>query len=295
MSISSDKIRKEFGESDARRDAGLTTPDDIERYDDILYGKDRTWQLLDVYRPKNCKGRRLPVIVSVHGGGWVYGDKDVYQHYCMSLAQRGFAVVNFTYRLAPEYKFPAPIEDTNMVFEWVLNNCEEYGLDTENIFAVGDSAGAQTLGLYADIYANEEYALNYDFKVPSELRIKAIALNCGVYDIDSKNDYDGMRGELMKDYLPGGGTREELVAMNVAYHMTEKFPPTFYMTCTGDFLIPQAQILEGALINNAVPHEFHFYGSYEKELGHVFHCNVKTDEARRCNDDECRYFNRFIE
>ena len=55
---------------------------------------------LDVYRPKlNIKGK-LPVIMSVHGGGWVYGDKDVYQWYCMNLAQRGFAVVNYSYRLA---------------------------------------------------------------------------------------------------------------------------------------------------------------------------------------------------
>lgn len=55
----------------------------------------------------------IPVIVSVHGGGWGYGDKERYQYYCMSLAQQGFAVVNFSYRLASKYKFPAPLEDTN--------------------------------------------------------------------------------------------------------------------------------------------------------------------------------------
>ena len=62
------------------------------------------WQKLDVYRQKDATGK-LPVIVSVHGGGWVYGDKERYQFYCMDLAERGFAVVNFSYRLAPEYKF----------------------------------------------------------------------------------------------------------------------------------------------------------------------------------------------
>jgi acetyl esterase/lipase len=294
MSISSDKIRKGFGESDAKRDAGLTTPNDIKRYDDILYGTDKTWNILDVYRPKEFEGKKLPVIVSVHGGGWVYGDKNVYQFYCMSLAQRGFAVVNFTYRLAPEYKFPAPLEDTNTVFGWILKNAEEYGFDTDNIFAVGDSAGAQTLGLYADIYANKEYAQNYDFTVPSGLKLKAIALNCGVYDVDTNNDYDGMRLDVIKDYLPNQGSREEIVRMNVAYHMTHDFPPTFFMTCTGDFLMPQAQILEKALISNAVPHEFHFYGSYGIDFGHVFHCNVKTERAKLCNDDECEYFKKYM-
>ena len=59
----------------------------------------------------------------------------------MSLVQHGFAVVNFTYRLAPEHKFPAAIEDTNLVMQFVMEHAREYGFDTDNIFAVGDSAG----------------------------------------------------------------------------------------------------------------------------------------------------------
>ena len=73
MSATSERIRREFAESDAVRDAGLTTPDDIQRYDDIAYGS-HPMQKLDVYRPRSATGL-LPVIVSVHGGGWVYGDK----------------------------------------------------------------------------------------------------------------------------------------------------------------------------------------------------------------------------
>ena len=86
-------IRYDFGKGDRKRDAGLKTPEDVKRFDDISYGPDRKYQLLDVYRLKDAEGK-LPVIVSVHGGGWVYGTKETYQFYCMSLAQRGFAVVN---------------------------------------------------------------------------------------------------------------------------------------------------------------------------------------------------------
>lgn len=109
------KVRAEFQKGDDIRDAGLTTPDFVERTDDILYGEDPKWQVLDLYRPKNRTGEKLPVIVSIHGGGWVYGDKERYQYYCMSLVEHGFAVVNFTYRLAPEFQFPAALEDTNLV------------------------------------------------------------------------------------------------------------------------------------------------------------------------------------
>ena len=124
MSQMSDMIRKMFHEGDVKRDAGLTTPEDIVRFDNIQYGTiEPKWQMLDVYRPKNITGK-LPVILSVHGGGWVYGDKDVYQFYCMSLAQRGFAVVNYSYRLAPEYKYPASFEDTKDVCDWIIHDLE---------------------------------------------------------------------------------------------------------------------------------------------------------------------------
>ena len=106
MSELSDKIRSEFKKADDERDALMNTPEDIERWDNIVYGHDdREMQRLDVYRPKQAQGEDLPIIISVHGGAWMYGDKERYQYYCMSLAQRGFAVVNFTYRLAPESKF----------------------------------------------------------------------------------------------------------------------------------------------------------------------------------------------
>lgn len=85
MSEISDKVREMFAAGDTVRDAGLTTPEDVERFDDICYGNDLKWQVLDVYRPKKCKGEKLPVLINMHGGGWVYGDKERYQFYCMSL------------------------------------------------------------------------------------------------------------------------------------------------------------------------------------------------------------------
>ena len=108
MSKTSDYVRKSFKEGDDIRDAGLTTPDYVKRYNNIQYGKDSYYQTLDVYRPKG-NNNILPVIVSIHGGGWVYGDKELYQYYCMSLTQHGFAVVNFSYRLAPEAKYPSSV------------------------------------------------------------------------------------------------------------------------------------------------------------------------------------------
>lgn len=294
MSIVSDFIRKSFKKGDDIRDAGLTTPEDVVRYDDILYGTDLKWQVLDVYRPKDRERKDLPVIVSVHGGGWVYGDKERYQYYCMSLAQKGFAVVNFTYRLAPEFKYPAPLEDTNLVFSWVFAHKEEYGFDTRHIFGVGDSAGGNILGLYCAICTNPKYARHYAFQVPQGFAPQAVALNCGAYVTDAdQSSPDGQTSALMADYLPNKGTKEELALLNVTAHVTRNYPPVFLMTASGDFLKEQALLIASALTRHNVPFLYRFYGDSQKLLPHVFHCDMRSEDGKQCNQDECDFFLSF--
>ena len=286
------RIRKEFKAGDDMRDAGLTTPENVKRFDNICYGKDEKWQVLDVYKPKKAEGQKLPVIISFHGGGWVYGDKERYQYYCMSLVKRGFIVVNYTYRLAPEFQYPAPLEDTNLVVTWVLEHAREYGMDTENVFMVGDSAGAHGLGLYAAICTNSEYAKEYAFKVPDGFSPKAIALNCGLASITVKEGEE--TSELMKDYLPEQGTEKEVWLMSPVLHMTENYPPTFVMTAEGDFLRDEATQLVKRLTECNVITCYRFYKWNERPLGHVFHCDMRLEMAEICNEDECSFFKEFI-
>lgn len=291
MSELVDKIRIDWKKSDDERDALFNTPEDVERWDNIVYGHiDRNIQKLDVYRPKQASGEDLPVIISVHGGGWVYGDKERYQYYCMSLAQRGFAVINFTYRLAPEHKFPAALEDMNLVCKWVMKRAGRFHFDTERIFAVGDSAGAHLLGLYAGICTNPEYAARYEFTVPENFALTAIALNCGVYAIGRE---DEGHIALMKELLPGGVTDEELENINVLNRITDVYPPVFCMTSVGDFLKNQAPLLAAKLLENNVPFVYRVFGDKVNQLAHVFHCDIKTVDAAQCNDAECDFFREF--
>lgn len=286
-------IRQQFHDGDEIRDAGLTTPSDIERFDDIAYGPDPTWQKLDVYRPRNTE-LPLPVIVSVHGGGWVYGDKERYQWYCMSLAQRGFVVVNFTYRLAPEFQFPASMQDTCAVFNWTVDHIAEYGGMPNRVFAVGDSAGGHMLGLFCNMCTNAAYAAKFDFAPPAGFAPTAVALNCGAFTITITDDPNDLTSALMADYLPQGGSPRELDLINVVGHVTKDFPPAFIMTCDDDFLHDDAEPLSRKLRELKVVHELHIYGGIDEPLGHVFHCNMKLADAARCNDDECRFFKRFV-
>lgn len=284
-----------MAKSDRKRDAGLTTPEDIERFDNIRYGVDRKYQLLDVYRPAKEKGRKLPVIVSVHGGAWIYGTKEVYQFYCMSLAQRGFAVVNFSYRLAPKYKYPAAVEDINSVFNWILANADTYGLDTDNLFAVGDSAGAHLLSVYACTLTNDSYRKYFNFSPAPEVKLRAIALNCGKYVMDEHFEEDKDLEKLVKDILPGGGTEEERYKTTPTHFVTDQFPPTFLMTATGDFLKNQAPLMKACFDSCGVPYEYKVYGDETNALSHVFHCDMRLADAGICNDDECDFFRGYVD
>lgn len=293
MSLVAKWIRYNWAKGDKKRDAGLTTPEDIKRRDNITYGVDKM-NVLDVYRPKGAKGK-LPVIVSVHGGGWIYGDKELYQHYCMSLAQRGFAVVNFTYRLSPEHKFPAQLKDTVKVFKWVLAHANEYEFDANHIFAVGDSAGGHILSLFCAMCANSEYAAKYSFKMPEGFMPKAIALNCGVYDLQFQNQEAGSTMTLMKKcILPQKGTAEELYEISTINYITPQFPPCYIMTANEDFLKEQPNGLMQKLDEAGVPYVYKLYGDEDNRLGHVFHLDMRNETGKICNDEECAYFRNFM-
>ena len=276
---------------DAKRDANFSTPEDIERIDNLSYADDPT-NVLDIYRPKNRKGK-LPVIVSIHGGGWVYGDKTVNQFYCMSLAQHGFAVVNFSYRLAPKHKHPTPLIDTNKLFHWVLSHADEYGFDVDNIFAVGDSVGANIAGLFCCLCNDPEYAKRIGVEPPKGFLPKALGLNCGLYWME-REKVDVLMDNLAAEYFPEGGTDEEYAEIDLGAHLDDRFPPSFIATALGDFLATQAKPFYDRLRSLGIDAEYHCYGNEENPLKHVFHVDMNLSQAYICNADECSFFLKRI-
>ncbi len=179
----------------------------------------------------------------------------------------------------------------NLVVEWVLSHQEQYGFDADNVFLVGDSAGGHGIALYTAICTNPEYAGQYAFSVPNGFVPNAIAINCGVAEVCMK---DEQTKELMKIYLPGHGTDEELDKMSPLLHITEQFQPTFVMTAEGDFLRDDAVKYVKRLTECNVENVYRYYKSTDGPLGHVFHCNMKLEIAHRCNEEECAFFKNHM-
>ncbi len=91
-----------------------------------------------------------PCLVFFHGGGWVIGDLDTHDAVCRTLADAGkLIVVSVDYRLAPENKFPAGVEDAIASTEWLAKNGRTLGIDTTHVMLAGDSAGGNLAAVVA--------------------------------------------------------------------------------------------------------------------------------------------------
>lgn len=287
MSIQSIMFNIGTSRSDKKRDAAIPIPTGVVENRDIRYsGK----LLLDVYYPVGTV-EQLPTIVSIHGGGYVYGNKEIYRRYCMDLAKRGFAVVNFNYRLAPKGKFPAPLEDTNRVMAWICENAAEYHMDPMKIFVVGDSAGAQLASQYGAIWSNSGYGKLFDFEVP-KIHIRALGLNCGMYDCK------GMGAEprkgFVRDYLPRKLDARD-PRLDVLAAVTDQFPPSHITTAYHDFLRDNAEPMCQYLQSRNVNAVWEIYGQEgNADIGHVFHVNILLAEAVACNDSQTAFFRKQV-
>ncbi len=103
------------------------------------------------YRPLGTKpGEGPPAVVYFHGGGWTCGDLDTHDSVCRGIAAHGYcAVVAVDYRLGPEHKFPAAVEDAVTALQWVAANASSLGVDAARIVVAGESAGGNLAAVAA--------------------------------------------------------------------------------------------------------------------------------------------------
>ena len=229
------------------------------------------------------ENRKYPVIVSVHGGGWFYGDKELYSHYCCLLAEHGYVVVNFNYRLSPQNKYPAAIEDVAYLIRYIHENAQTLGIDIDNFYMVGDSAGAQLTANYCIIASNSDYRAKLDF-FTYDLLPKKVCLNCGAYKMAERND------NISAWYLENAVTEEQYkLFMDQLDYVNADFPEAYLMYSVNDDLASHTKALDEVLNKVGVAHITKAYGQNNPDSGHVFHMNMRNPEGIQCNEDECSF------
>ena len=105
-----------------------------------------------IYTPKTLRktDSLAPCLVFFHGGGWVIGDLDTHEVVCKMLADQGeLIVINVDYRLAPEHRFPAAVDDSVIATNWIASHAKEFGIDATRLIVGGDSAGGNLAAVVA--------------------------------------------------------------------------------------------------------------------------------------------------
>jgi len=169
---------------------------EVERIRNIAYGDAGKRNLLDVYRGNGASGKR-PVLLQIHGGGWVIGQKDQQGLPLMyELAARGWLCVAPNYRLSPKATFPDHIVDVKRALAWIRENASEFGGDPSFVAVTGGSAGGHLAALTALSANDPEFQPGFE---EIDTRVDACVPFYGIYDL---LDRHGFRGKAsMRPFL----------------------------------------------------------------------------------------------
>ncbi|MDR3615035.1 MAG: alpha/beta hydrolase [Candidatus Obscuribacterales bacterium] len=152
-------------------------------YRDIIYAEksaSREQQCFDLPVPQST--RAVPLIVYIHGGGWVVGDKTM--NPAVWIWKRGSAVASINYRLAPMAKFPAQLDDCIYALKYLQSHAREYNRDPNRIGIFGISSGAHLAALAAlsdDLFDEKDKP-----RGRAHCLVKAVCVWCGIYDFLTK-------------------------------------------------------------------------------------------------------------
>lgn len=220
----------------------------------------------------------FPVVVYLHGGGWVAGSPKTHRKLGMQFAEAGFLTINVDYRLAPEHPFPAGLDDCVFAIKWAGANAKRWNGDSSKIAVGGDSAGGNLTAASLTSLASENYA---------EPKPKAAVLIYGVYDFAatlarSKGAVDGMAKAYVGDANFPALLKDARVSPIHAIK-AGALPPSIVVCGTADELLPESHAIDEALKRADIRHELHIFD----EMPHGF---LQMSNLSACGDAQKKIF-----
>ena len=180
---------------------------------DVRYAADSALQALDVFAPKGAVDR--PVVLFVHGGAWMFGDKDMlglYRGVGRFFARHGAVAVCINYRLVPLVKHPDQIKDVARAFAWARAHARDYGGDPDRILLCGHSAGGHLAALLA---TDDAYLKDPEFKLKAEDRaaLKGVMAVSGIYRIPTQEEFNAMLDSMVEGLIQASNNSPLVAAL----------------------------------------------------------------------------------
>jgi acetyl esterase/lipase len=185
----------------------------------VAYGPKQR-QTLDVYRP--VRSTPAPVVVFFYGGSWQSGRKEDYLFAAAALAKRGYLVVVPDYRLYPDVKYPAFLEDGAMAIAWAKRNARRLGGDPRSLFVMGHSAGAYIAAM-----------LTIDNRWLAAVRLSPKRDVAGLIGLSGPYDFLPLRDDNLK-MIFGGSNRADTQPIS---YVSGDEPPSLLATGTSDSVV----------------------------------------------------------
>ncbi len=212
-----------------------------------------TAQLADLYFPTSAKP--APAVLLIHGGGWSGKERRTdMTGIAKSLSKRGYFVMNATYRLTPEWKFPSQRDDLEQAIRFMRSNAKEYNIDTSRLATFGYSAGGHLAALIGLDPANG---------------VKAIVAGGAPTDLSFWPD-GKLTGKLLGG--PVKGNEKIYHEASPVHDVTNNSPPVFIYHGTDDDLVPleHPNAFIAALRKHGVEHEVYWIEGRSHILAHLF-------------------------
>ena len=297
-----EKIRDKFfinmtnkwAEHDKKVLSEQTLPENIIETPDIPYmNDDKSGHLLDIYYPAESKGP-FPVIINIHGGGFIYGDKAINKLFCYHLAKKGFLIFNLNYQLAKDgAKVIDQIRDTINALDWIGNNIDSYPVDKNKIYLTGESAGGYLAVMAVLISKSERLQNLFNINKPN-ISINALAVNCGFFDWSRRGIlYSGLRSLILDKGYKKQPYYKDLIFKNIPEIID--LPPVFLSSNGDDMLNDMTFIFAEILKKNNLEHSFIFLEkNKQKKLGHVFNIFYPDwEETQKLNNAMLEFLLRW--
>lgn len=235
----------------------------IKEETDLRYDPSGRRTSLDIIRPMDAGDGPKPLLIYIHGGGWVSGLRKARRFYCRRWARQGFVCVNIGYDYALDAKHPEHIRQIFRGIEYVLHHAGEYGIDPSRVVVAGESAGGYFAALVSAVASHRQLygVLDIGFDFKDSFHIQASVLISGIFDPVRALDTGFPDMELFAEAFIGqtpGMLRERTAELRPylapSYYTDAQFPPSFIIGSDKDRLLPESialhNELEGAGVRN---------------------------------------------